>query len=173
MGKRKARAFTQAQKDAADWDRARTETRPAVSDVVAPGIGLRRMQLVVCPSFCEASAWEVRQLQGDWSLFRSQVVTPWPNLMLRGYERLSIDSATLSEFFARIIKLSLPISPDLSGTGGADGTIWQLAAFGDIFSEWRFQWWSRPPARWKRLGEIAMEMAQVFSSAEPVRSTES
>lgn len=52
--------------------------------------------------------------------------------------------------------------PDLSGMGGADGSNYELAVFGDLYSEFRFQWWSEPPAEWKPLVTIATEMIKAF-----------
>ncbi|QEG26386.1 hypothetical protein GobsT_11250 [Gemmata obscuriglobus] len=39
------------QADEADWARVRTQPRPAYSDPHARGIGMRRLQLIVSPSF--------------------------------------------------------------------------------------------------------------------------
>jgi hypothetical protein len=169
MGNRRTRAFTLRQQDAADWERVRTATRPAAADVYARGIGLRRLQLIVCPSFSESWAWEVRQRDREWWLFGSRVAAPWPAVQLVGYVPLAADPAMLSGFFERAAGLSLPISPDLSGTGGLDGTVSQLAVFGDMFSECRFQWWSQPPAQWRPLTDLAAEMLAAFAAA---RSTE-
>jgi hypothetical protein len=149
----------------------RTAARPATSDVFARGIGIRRLQLIVCPSFSDSAAWEVRQLQDEWTLFRSRVVDPWPAVQLVGYEPIAIDPAVLFSFFARVIGLTLPISPDLSGMGGCDGTVRQLAVFGDLSSEWHFQWWSQPPEQRKPLTDVAAEMEKTFSVAERGPST--
>jgi hypothetical protein len=168
MGNRQARAFVHREQDAADWDRARTVSRPAASDVHVRGIGLRRLQLIVCPPFGGDRAWEVRQRQEQWWLFASRVVAPWPAVQFVGYDPVPFDPAVLSSYFARIVALTLALSPDLSGWGGADGTISQLAVFGGLFSEWRFQWWSQSPPQWQPLVAIAGEMLAAFSAAEDV-----
>jgi len=166
MGNRQAREFMLRQQEAADWERVRTEDRPATCDVSAPGIGARRLQLIVCPSFSKWHAWEVRSRQTDWWLFRSKIITPWPDVRLVGYDPLPIDSEVLSSFYSRIVGLTLSIAPALSNRSGLDGTVTQLAVFGDLFSEWRFQWWSQPPEQWRSLVNIASEMLTVFSEAE-------
>jgi hypothetical protein len=165
MGNQRARAFALRQLDAADWERVRTATRPAADDVCAAGIGVRRLQLIVCPSFGESRAWEVRQSDREWWLFGSRVAAPWPAVQLVGYEPLAADPAVLSAFFERAAGLSLPIAPDLGGMGGVDGTVSQLAVFGDMFSECRFQWWSQPPAHWRPLADLAAEMLAAFAAA--------
>ena len=166
MGNRRARAFASEQADAADWERVRTEVRPAAADVHARGIGGRRLQLIVCPSFGEPRAWEVREGPGGWGLFRSRVVAPWPAVQLAGYDLVPIDPAALAGFYGRVVGLALPIGPDLGGSGGADGTVTQLAVFGDSFAACRFQWWSEPPAQWRPLADLAAEMLAVFSAAD-------
>jgi hypothetical protein len=147
-------------------------TRLAIEDVSIPSVGKRRLQLVISPARSEGVAWEIRRFGDEWTLYRSRVAKAWP-IKLRGYEAVSIASNVLSSFFSRVVKLSLPISPDLSNSGGLDGTIMQLALFGDLSSECRFQWWSRSAPKWKRLTEIASEMAATFSAAQAAQSTES
>jgi hypothetical protein len=78
MGNHNARELMKKQEDEAAWTLAITQPRPATADVHARGIGFRRLQLIVCPCFAEARAWEVRQLQSEWSLFRSEVVSEVP-----------------------------------------------------------------------------------------------
>jgi hypothetical protein len=167
MGNRKAREFTFQKEAEAAWERARSTARPAVCDVDVPGIGERRLQLIVCSSFeyDEDPAWEIRQLQEDWWLFRSEVVESWPNVQLIDYRPIAVEPVVLSSFFSRVTALSLSIRPDLE-TEGLDGEIWQLAVFGGMFSECRFQWWTEPPVQWKPLADLAAEMRDVFAAAE-------
>ncbi|AWM40384.1 hypothetical protein C1280_27605 [Gemmata obscuriglobus] len=51
VGNRRARELMLRQADEADWARVRTQPRPAYSDPHARGIGMRRLQLIVSPSF--------------------------------------------------------------------------------------------------------------------------
>ena len=74
-------------------------------------------------------------------------------------------SAALAEYFERLAALTLPLRPDMSGCGGADGTLYEVAVFGDLYSGWRFQWWSDWPEQWRPLVELAEEMHAAFSAA--------
>ena len=163
MGNRKARDFILNQQDDTDWKRVQSETRLAIRDVHARGIGQRRLQLIECPSFGHGQAWEVRQ-SVDWCLYRSKVVGSRPEVRLVGYDAIAIESDLLSSFFNRAVSLSLPIAPFLSDRGGADGDITQIAIFGG-FSESRFQWWNDSPPEWKPLVDLAAEMLDVFKVA--------
>ena len=163
MGNRRGREFLLKQEDEAAWKRAQEEPRLATHDVHARGIGFRRLQLIVLPSFDESSAFEVREQADEWQLFRSQVVESFPTLRLIGYDRVETKSTILEAYFDRITALSLPLKPDLSGGDGLDGVSYQLALFGDLFTEWRFQWWSTSPSQWDPLRCIADEMLQEFS----------
>jgi hypothetical protein len=155
------------QQDDPNWQRILREARPAVCDVGAHGIGLRRLQLIVCQSFEYEQdwAWEIRQLQSEWWLFRSEVVESWPHVQLIDYQPIAIDAALLSSFFIRVVALSLPIAPSLNDMAGIDGDITQLAVFGDMFSECRFQWWSGSPPQWQPLVDLAAEMFEAFATA--------
>jgi hypothetical protein len=165
MGNKRAREFALQQQDALDWEHARTVPRPATADVHARGIGARRLQLIVCPAFGESRAWEVRQSEDEWRLYESDVDESWPLVQLVGYRTVKISSPLLAAYFQRVVALSLPVAPDLSRRAGADGTTTQLAVFGDLYSEWRFQWWSQSPAHWQPLVDLALEMSESFSAA--------
>jgi hypothetical protein len=71
----------------------------------------------------------------------------------------------MAAYFDRVTALTLPLRPDLSGCGGADGTLYELSVVGDLSSGWRFQWWSDWPEQWRPLVELAEEMHAAFSAA--------
>lgn len=172
MGNRKARELVLQQEQESLWQRIRTEPRPATRDVFAPGIGLLRMQLIVCPSFEDASALEVRHGPQGWRLFRPRVLQSWPEVQLVGYDAVLFPADRLASYFDRVTALSLPMAPDLSGCGGCDGTMHEFAVFGDLFSSWRFRWWSQPPKQWSPLVDIASEMLSAFSVAKRITADE-
>jgi hypothetical protein len=147
-----------------DWERVRTEPRPVHRDVHARGIGIRRLQLIVAPSFEEVSVWEVRQGR-EWQLTRPRVFATEPELMLVGHEVVPFASPALAAYYERVGALTLPLRPDLSGYGGADGTRYEFAVFGDLSSAWRFEWWSEWPEQWRPLVELAAEMHAAFTAA--------
>jgi hypothetical protein len=169
------------QADEADWERVRSEPRPAQSDPHARGIGVRRLQLIIFPSFEPASVWDVRQVWDvqrghEWQLIRPRVVATEPTLLVVGHDVVPLPSATVAAYFDRVTGLTLPLRPDLSGNGGADGTLYELSVVGDLSSAWRFQWWSDWPEQWRPLVELAEEMHAAFSAAagqnaEPRRCT--
>ena len=164
MGNRRARELSLRQAEEAERERVRTEPRPAHCDVHARGIGMRRMQLIVAPSFEEGSVWEVRQGR-EWQLIRPRVVGTQPGLLLVGHDVVPFSSASLAAYFERVTALTLPLRPDMSGCGGADGTLHEFAVFGDLSSAWRFQWWSSWPEQWRPLVELAEEMYVAFTGA--------
>lgn len=152
------------QADQAEWERVRTEPRPVHQDAHACGIGMRRLQLIVAPSFEEVSVWEVRQAC-EWQLIRPRVVKREPALLVVGHDVVPFASSSLATYFERVSSISLPLRPDLSGSSGADGTLYELAVFGDLSSAWRFQWWSDWPKQWQQLVELADELHSAFSAA--------
>lgn len=165
VGNRRAREFHLQQERAAqvaDDEHARTEPRRASSDAHL-GIGWLRLQLVVCPSFEESKAWEIRQGGENWSLYSSKVVEPDLDPQLLGFDQLQFESERLEAIFRRVSSLSLPLDPN--GHGGADGTTYQLALFSDV-PRCRFQWWSEPPDKWRPLANIVAEMIEEFLKAE-------
>jgi len=163
------------QAEEADWERVRTQPRPARSDPHARGVGRRRLQLIVAPSFEQAWVWDVRQSR-EWQLIRPQVVVTEAELMVVGHDVVPFAPAALATYFERVTSLTLPLRPDLSGCGGVDGTTYELAVFGDLYSEWRFRWWSDWPAQWRPVVDLAEEMHAAFTaasgpSAEPGAAT--
>lgn len=165
MGNRVGRELRLPQADEADWERIRTQPRPAHSDAYARGIGVRRLQLIVVPSFEPATVWDVRQQGHEWQLIRPRVVATEPTMLVVGHDAVPLPSATLAAYFDRVTALTLPLRPDLSGYGGADGTLYELSVIGDLLSAWHFQWWSTWPEQWRPLVELAEEMHTAFSAA--------
>ena len=162
MGNPKARAYLKRQEMIAAWNVAETSTRGLGEDIRIPGIGLKRIELVYAPSFEVGYSWDLRVLDHDYRLFRSQIILERGQTMLSGYQELHADAEVLKNFMARLGKISLPIAPDFSGRAGLDGTFFQLAITGDLYSEIRFQWWSDYPAHWRELVAIADEMISSF-----------
>lgn len=173
VGNRQAREFRLEQDRLArlaEEEQRLTQPRPSGSLLHLMSIGSLRLQLIVLPSFEEPRAWEIRQKQQHWGLFRSRVIESGSQLI--GCDPVSFDTLRLQEFFRRITTLSLPLGPDIDGFGGADGSLYQLAVFGDIYAEFRFQWWSVPPPSWQSLVNIANEMIEAFLMAEGWSSEE-
>lgn len=167
MGNRKAREFVRQQRDDADWQRLQTEVREAADEVHARGLGARRLQLIEIPSFELASAWEVRQLDDQWLLFSSCVDSgPWPTTRLRRYDPIACPSSLLADYFHRLVRSSVPLALGFTGQAGLDGTITQLALFGDLYAELRFQWWSEYPAGWRPLVEVTEEFLKALAKVE-------
>ena len=164
MGNRKAREYQKRQEIASAWDLARANARGLTEDVSVPGIGSRRLQLVVVPSFSPGYSWDVRTFDSVCRLFRSDTVvdrdTP---LRLRGYTELEASTEELQSFIDRLRSLSLVIAPPAEDRAGADGTTYHLALHGDFMSEARFRWWEEPPLNWRPLGEIVGEMIARFT----------
>lgn len=169
--KRLEEARWRSQTDAAEWSRACSEPRRIDHSLFAVGLGMRRLQIVVCPSFEPGRAWEVRQ-SGDWALYASAVVSEEWEPQLIGYDRVSFSSERLAGLFGDLISTSLPLAPDLSGGGGLDGTRYQLAVYGDLSSEWRLQWWSKWPAPWSPVVERALAMDREFAAARASRGSQ-
>ncbi|MGL4423368.1 MAG: hypothetical protein ACRCZF_22105, partial [Gemmataceae bacterium] len=152
------------QAEEAEWELVRTVPRSVLADARARGIGQRRLQLVIAPSFEPAAVWEMRQCQ-EWQLVRPRVVGTDPELMVVGHEVVPFPSVDLAAYFERVSAIHLPLRPDTGGCGGADGTNYEFAVFGEGFSGWRFRWWSSWPEHWRPLVELATEMHAAFTAA--------
>lgn len=164
MGNRQSRKLTLQLSEEAAWNRVRTEPRLVRDHVHARGIGLRRLQLIVTPSFENVSVWEIWQAH-EWQLIHPRVVEIEPDLRVVGHDRVPLASTLLAEYFERVCSITVPLRPDMSGSGGLDGTLYELALYGDLFSHWCFQWWSEAPAQWHPLVKLAEEMHACFTVA--------
>jgi hypothetical protein len=147
----------------ASWDRLRDAPWSPLDLSRAFGSGRQRIQLVCLPSFSPPAFWEVCQRESEWLLYSATVVDPhWYALTVQGYEPVEFDCGTLKTYFERLTSLSVPVAPDLSNMAGLDGTVTQLALFGDMWSQVRYQWWSEHPPGWTPLVQIAAEMLAAF-----------
>jgi len=154
------------QAEEAEWELVRTQPRSAYDDAHARGIGHRRIQLIVAPSFDDEATfvWEVREGQ-EWQLICPRVIETQPWLQVVGHQVVPFPSDVLAAYFESVTSLTLPLRPDLRKRGGHDGTLFEFAIFGDLFSEWRFRWWSDSPPHWGPLVELADEMHAAFVAA--------
>ena len=168
MGNKKSREYMKQRADLADLARAQTEERPIFADVFVRGAGVRRIQVVCMPSFDDGYSWDIRELNDSWLLYRG-VVSPDVQ-RVRGFDRLNADPQRLQAFFDELCATTLPVRPDLSGMNGLDGTMYQLALFGDLFSALRFEWWSDFPSHWKPLVQIADRMMDYFRECLPMEN---
>lgn len=159
----RSRELRKEQERQASWDRLQTAPWDPLESHRAVGSGRRRLQLIHLPSFSPPSFWEVCELQSKWLLYSSKIVgTWWPTLRVQGYEPIQFDGDRLRSYFERLTALHLPIAPDLSNMAGLDGVTTQLAMFGDLHSQVRFEWWSEYPPAWKPLVDIANEMLEAL-----------
>jgi hypothetical protein len=165
MGNKKAREFMKQREAKEAWDKARYELRRLEDDVFVPAIGRRRVQVAHAPSFEPGFAWEIRELRGNFSLFRSHIVEVCFYTKLKGYQRLDVSSDVLQDYLHRLRQISLSISPAFMDRDGLDGTTYQLALFGDLHSNVRFVWWSKPPEQWRALVGLTEKMIEEFSKA--------
>jgi hypothetical protein len=149
----------------AEAELAMTQPRPASRRHLG-GHGILRIQLIVMPSFVEDRAWEVRQNQQRWCLCCPRVIEPGSDSLLAGAELVSFESRRLEDFYRRLLALTIPLGPGLDNFGGADGSLFQLAVFGNDEPQVRFQWWSVAPPQWQPVVAIVSEMIQGFLMAE-------
>jgi hypothetical protein len=152
------------------WEAARTVPRAFGEDVPVPGIGLRRVQVIVVASFSPSFAWEIREGGGSLRLYRSDVVGNTPRgLGLLGYDELEIRTGELRQHLDRLWTASISSGPTLNGMACLDGVGYELALFGDMHSQGRFKWWEEGPEQWRPMIDVVMEMIEAFKGAR-VRS---
>lgn len=162
----RSRQFRQQAEHQASWDRLRDLPWSPLSDQRASGSGAQRIQLIHLPSFEKPSFWEVCEIDKQWVLYTAEVMLPsWKALMVQGYERVEVSSESLRGWYEQLCGLQLAVCPDQSEMAGADGVITQLALFGGLYSECRFQWWSTHPPQWDAMVEIATAMLDEFTLA--------
>lgn len=168
MGNKLSREFQKHALAAADWERVRTEERPFFQDVHSIGIGLRRLTLIHCPSFEQGYAWDIREIDDRFRLYRSQV--RHGSTRLKGYDLLHFESKFLREYLRRLQAITIALHP--TGRAGLDGTSFHLGIFSGGSTGIQLSWWGEPQNEWKKIGEITEEMSKHFSQA-PLFETDS
>ena len=162
----RSRKFLQEQEHQASWDRLRNAPWDPLETTRAWGSGLLRVQVIYKPSFSSSSMWELCERGSKWVLYRSNVVKSLRSpIQAQGYEAVPFESDRLKAYFQQLTTLSIPIAPELRSLAGADGEMTQLALFGFLDSEVRFQWWSDTPIGWEPMTKIVATMLQAFHSA--------
>ncbi|MES2738620.1 MAG: hypothetical protein V4672_20050 [Verrucomicrobiota bacterium] len=168
MGNKLAREFQKLALEAADWERVRTEERPFFQDAHATGIGSRRLTLIHCPSFDRGYAWDIREIEDRFRLYRSRVCHG--STQLKGYDLLQFESKPLREYLRRLQAIKIALHP--TGRAGLDGTSVHLGIFSGGVASIQLSWWGEPQNEWKEIGVITEEMRKQFSQA-PLFETDS
>jgi hypothetical protein len=81
--------------DAQEREHTLAHVRHPQEDVGYHGVGLRRLQLIQKPSLSKTLAWEIRELNNNFTLFRSESPEP-DQYLLTGYVQLEVTSAALA-----------------------------------------------------------------------------
>jgi hypothetical protein len=172
MGNTKSKQWQKRTELAEAWNKARFEPRRIDADVRVSGIGQRRLQIVYAPSFDPGFSWDIREQPGDRELvlYRSRINFVDGHTELQGYHQLDLPSKTLETYLTKLLSLRLSLDAQ-GGAWGLDGTTYQLALF-DAFTSVRFKWWENPPAQWKPMADVTIEMIEKFQAAreKPVDS---
>jgi len=136
MGNKKAREFMKKKEIQDALDSIKTTYRDIYDDVLLPGLGYQRIQLLYVPSFEDAKWWEIRQLKDEWQLYRSRVVYDHVENCekLIDYEKISIRSNVLQKYFEKACEISISIKPLLTNTIGLDGNTTEFSIPGDVSS---------------------------------------
>ncbi|HYF62559.1 MAG TPA: hypothetical protein VD886_07070 [Herpetosiphonaceae bacterium] len=114
-----------------------------------PGIGARRLQIVVMPAFDQGYGWDLRTFAGEWRTYRSRIVDDGETKHFSGYDELAMPGERLQAYFDQLCAIQFPLRPLLNSMAGCDGTIYTLTIQGDLYSVVRLEWWSEYPEHWQ------------------------
>lgn len=153
--------------EAAHAVRLANTPREIGAELIIPGLGLRRLQLVYVPSSDPGYAWGIRDPRGSLHLYQSEAICAGRQLQAKGYSQLDTPGDRLKEYPDTAWSVQLPIGPTRSNLGGLDGETWQLALCGDLHSRVRLEWWSKPPEQWQPLTALAAAMNEAFLRLSP------
>jgi hypothetical protein len=167
LANERAREFQKLKALADARKNARTVPRNFDNLVSIPGIGIRRAQVIMTPSFSPGAAWEIRERRETLRLYRSEVVLhlgrEWK---LLGYDEVELSSSELRLYLDRLWKIEIPAGPSLNGMSGVDGVSYELALFGDLQSEIRLRWWMEGPEEWQPVIGVVMGMIEKLRAAK-------
>ena len=163
---RRRQRLRQADEEALARELARP--RRVDEDFHARGIGFRRVQVFVLPSFDPVRSWDIRERRGEASgelaLYYAEGPAGRDEMLSPGYRRLACPSNVLGRFVARLSAVRVcPVPPPLA-YAGLDGTSFGVSIFGDLYSECRLRWWGDPPADWVEVNVVVQEMIATFTA---------
>jgi len=154
---------------------------------IPSGSGLqRKIQLLVLPSFTEASSWEICQetfenaeyvaihsiwhRKADIAKLESPVVRlrhPRPLVPTIEARRWSLETAWVDARRKELTAFTIPAIVDSRGIG-LDGTSYEVA-FDAGLAQARYRWWHEPPSEWRALH---LWLQQTLEALEKVATRE-
>lgn len=159
---------TREAKIAEAWRRATTEPRALDSVVHLPGLGQNYYCFTELPPFTPGHSWDVRRLQGEWAVFRSDVVEGASTRQLLGYQRLALRPRALDRKMSALGAMSLPIPAEPPFLVlRQDGTTYRFAVVRGGDAVMHLSWWEQGPPDWKPLRRAYRAILAIVRPLEP------
>ena len=145
----------------AEYDKAMTGVRKIGEDASWPGAGAVPVQISKIPSFEPGYVWDIRELDGELTLYVSFTDPERTGYFKPGYTKLSEEQDVLKPLYEAITRFDITMR--FAGPIGFDGTTYSVR-FQSGFSEASVVWWEDGPEEWRHFTR------QVFKVIERLES---
>lgn len=143
------------------------QTRSKHKDISWWGIGFRKLQIVIYPSFEMNLGWDIRNQNGDFVVYEYEINSE-RDLINPGYYLLDADSSKLQAIINDFYRLSVSIfMPEMEI--GCDGTSYEVALFTG-FQALRFCWWEEPHENWFQVNRMTRNAIEYFKTCKRIKN---
>lgn len=144
-----------------------SKTRHKYETISWRGIGLRKLQIIIEPSFKTSLGWDIRSQNNKLVLYEYEIDSE-QNSIKPGYYLLNSEESKLEElmkcFYNTPIFLHMPpISI------GLDGTNYEVALFTG-FQSIRLKWWEETHENWFKVMELTKSAIEYFKTLEKIEN---
>jgi hypothetical protein len=143
--------------------KALSKTRTLGEDISFRGVGLLMLQILVLPSFEDGECWDIREIDGQLSAFKS-VVNTEERVILPGYFRVELANNTIEDNFCSLRRIEFPLFVKQENTATADGTSYSVRLISGIENAVKLSWSGNPPSEWNGFISIISEFLALLRS---------
>lgn len=166
MTNRRRKAETRAMLAQAETDEKLRTPRHIDAELWYPGAGQLLVRLAWLPSFEPPMLWEVRSAEGVLVAFRS--VGTDDSEYVTGHEKLAVADAVLRDALDEIAAHALPLTPNATAFGVADGETYVATIHSGPFTGCRFSWVAEgEPRGWSPVVNALLRLRGILEGTAP------
>ena len=128
---------------------ALSKERRIGEDIHFRGIGLRKVQIIIAPSFDKGECWDIRELENEIKIYKS-VVNTERNIIEPGYYEVMVDEKFYSEFSNFLSSAAIPVYTKSNNIGYCDGTSFTLNIENGFGNRFIVSWGENIPKEWEQ-----------------------
>ena len=144
--------------------KALSTRRKIGEDIRIRGIGLLKIQILICPSFSNGECWDFRVTNEGVKVYKS-IVSSEDGTIEPGYFAVAM-SDEIEACLPNLESIKIPLFTEQELIGTADGTLHRVCFTSGVDNIIALSWNSNPPETWAGFVSSIQEILKLLRSAK-------